>query len=106
MLSSALRWSALSLIWTSTSSGRKLGRTNNAVSNGTDCVGISAISPKCSSNETPYHRDFFYVGGHYENSVLGNLTYDQIYVEKLTPVGGATQPKPIIFFHGGGNVGH
>lgn len=70
--------------------------------NGTDCVGVNAISPSCSSNETPYYRDFFYVGGHYEDSVLGNLTYDQIYVEKLTPVGGITQQKPIIFFHGGG----
>lgn len=70
--------------------------------NGTDCVGIHAISPKCSSNEAPYYRDFFYIGGHYENSDLGNLTYDQIYVEKLTPVGGMSQTKPIIFFHGGG----
>lgn len=95
-----LCWSALGLLLGSR--GLTLRQTNNSSTNGTDCVGINAISPKCSSNETPYYRDIFYVGGHYENSDLGNLTYDQIYVEKLTPVGGTSQPRPMIFFHGGG----
>lgn len=76
----------------------------NATSNST-CTGINAISPSCKSNESLYYRDFFYVGGRYVDSVLGNLTYDQIYVEKLSPAGGVTQPKPIIFFHGGGTSG-
>lgn len=93
-------WSVLGLVWES--NGLISRQTNTSSVNATDCVGISAISPKCSSRETPYYRDFFYVGGHYEDSALGNLTYDQIYVEKLTPVGGITQQKPIIFFHGGG----
>lgn len=93
-----LCWSALGLLWESNA----LGSSSLSPVNATDCVGINAISPKCSSKETPYYRDFFYVGGHYEDSELGNLTYDQIYVEKLTPVGGITQQKPIIFFHGGG----
>lgn len=77
-------------------------QATNVTGTNSTCIGINAISPDCKSNETPYYRDFFYVGGHYVNSVLGNLTYDQIYVEKLSPVGGITQPKPIIFFHGGG----
>lgn len=98
--SAGLCWSALGLFLGSR--GLTLRETNISSKNGTDCEGINAISPKCSSNETPYYRDFFYVGGHYEDSNLGNLTYDQIYVEKLTPVGGTSQPKPIIFFHGGG----
>lgn len=68
----------------------------------TTCVGVNAIAPGCKSNESLYYRDFFYIGGRYVEGVLGNLTYDQIYVEKLSPVTGITQPKPIIFFHGGG----
>lgn len=98
--SAGLCWSALGLLLGSR--GLTLRQTNNSSTNGTDCVGINSISPRCPSNETPYYRDFFYVGGHYENSDLGNLTYDQIYVEKLTPVGGTSQSRPIIFFHGGG----
>lgn len=70
--------------------------------NSSDCVGVNAIAPSCKSNETPARRDFYYVGGHYVNNSVGNLTYDQIYVEKLTPVTGVNQSKPIVFFHGGG----
>lgn len=97
--STSLFWAALGVV--SGSSGLIPRLANNSTTYETGCVGINAISPRCSSNETPYHRDFFYVDGHYENSELGNLTYDQIYAEKLTPVGGAIQAKPIIFFHGG-----
>lgn len=70
----------------------------------TSCVGVNAIAPSCKSNETLHYRDFFYVGGRYVDSAAGNLTYDQIYVEKLTPAAGVTQPKPIVFFHGGGTI--
>lgn len=78
------------------------GQATNVTGTNSTCVGINAISPSCKSNESPHYRDFFYVGGHYVDSALGNLTYDQIYVEKLTPLGGASQPKPMVFFHGGG----
>lgn len=98
--STGLYWSTLGLLLGS--NGLISRQSTVAFTNSTDCVGINAISPNCSSNETPYYRDFFYIGGHYEDSALGNLTCDQIYVEKLTPTGGIVQPKPIIFFHGGG----
>ncbi|GME65273.1 hypothetical protein GTA08_BOTSDO11924 [Neofusicoccum parvum] len=65
----------------------------------TDCVGINAISPNCPSNESLHYRDFFYVGGRYVNTSVGTLTYDQVYVEKLTPAAGVTKQNPIVFFH-------
>lgn len=71
-------------------------------SNLPDCAGAKALSPRCPSNETPYLRDFFYVGGRYIESAIGHLTVDQIYVEKLSPVGGSRHPRPLVFFHGGG----
>ncbi|KAF2145320.1 uncharacterized protein K452DRAFT_264232 [Aplosporella prunicola CBS 121167] len=81
----------------------------NALANGnkttTSCEGINAIAPGCKSNESLHYRDFFYIGGRYVDSAAGNLTYDQIYVEKLTPAAGVTQPKPMVFFHGGGTSG-
>jgi hypothetical protein len=70
--------------------------------NGDDCAGVKAVSPRCHSKETPYLRDFFYVGGEYMNTTLGNVTINQIYVEKLSPLGGKVQDNPIVFFHGGG----
>ncbi|KAL1617404.1 hypothetical protein SLS56_011020 [Neofusicoccum ribis] len=77
----------------------------SASSANSTCVGVNAIAPGCSSNESLHYRDFFYVGGRYVNSAAGNLTYDQLYVEKLTPASGVTQPKPVVFFHGGGTSG-
>jgi hypothetical protein len=71
-------------------------------SNPLDCAGAKALSPRCASNETPYLRDFFYVGGRYIESPIGHLTVDQIYVEKLSPISGPRQPHPLVFFHGGG----
>jgi hypothetical protein len=70
-----------------------------------DCSGIKAINPRCTSSETPYRRDFFYVGGRYIQTPLGNVSVDQIYVEKLSPVAGGLQPHPLVFFHGGGTSG-
>lgn len=79
------------------SEARQARRSTNA----SDCVGVKAIAPGCESKETLAQRDYFYIGGHYVNSVIGNLTYDQVYVEKITPVL-VYQPKPVVFFHGGG----
>ena len=72
---------------------------------GADCTGINAISPRCPSHESLHRRDFFYVGGHYVAGAAGNLTYDQLYVEKLTPVTGVRRSKPVVLFHGGGTSG-
>ncbi|KAH7310845.1 Alpha/Beta hydrolase protein [Stachybotrys elegans] len=66
------------------------------------CTGDNAINPLCQTNETPYIRSFFYVGGRYVETATGNVTVDQIYVEKLLPVHGVSQPNPLVFFHGGG----
>ncbi|OJD32231.1 alpha beta-hydrolase [Diplodia corticola] len=70
-----------------------------------ECSGVNAISPACSTGESLHHRDIFYVGGRYVETTAGNLTYDQLYVEKLTPANGVFQPNPVIFFHGGGTSG-
>ena len=69
-----------------------------------DCTGVLALSPGCSSNQPACARDFFYVGGRYYEDASGNRTTDQLYVEKLTPAA-VTQPKPVVFFHGGGTSG-
>ncbi|KAK1976339.1 Alpha/Beta hydrolase protein [Colletotrichum cereale] len=77
------------------------------------CTGVNAISTKCVSKEAAHTRDFFYVGGRYMESASGNITVDQLYVEKLVPVDagrsrrsrGAAAAKPMVFFHGGGTTG-
>lgn len=70
-----------------------------------DCTGVKAVAPGCASQESLYQRDFFYIGGRYVPTTLGNLTYDQIYVEKLTPARGVHQKHPVVLFHGGGVSG-
>ncbi|GKT49590.1 putative secreted lipase [Colletotrichum spaethianum] len=77
-----------------------------------NCTGVQAISTKCASKEAAHTRDFFYVGGRYIEGASGNVTVDQLYVEKLVPVDagrsrrrGVPATKPIIFFHGGGTTG-
>lgn len=70
-----------------------------------DCIGINAIAPGCASQEALHSRDFFYIGGRYVSGAAGNLTYDQLYVEKLTPASGVKQNKPVVLFHGGGTSG-
>ncbi|TGO22275.1 hypothetical protein BPAE_0175g00190 [Botrytis paeoniae] len=70
-----------------------------------DCTGINGIRPQCESQETSYKRDVFWVGGHYVNAAIGLLTYDQAYVEKLTPHKGIKKPYPVVLFHGGGVSG-
>jgi hypothetical protein len=70
-----------------------------------DCSGLNGIKPACVSPESYYRRDVFWVGGHYVAEALGLMTYDQMYVEKLTGLGGAWQKFPIVLFHGGGVSG-
>ncbi|KAK2048022.1 alpha/beta-hydrolase [Colletotrichum somersetense] len=78
-----------------------------------DCAGVDAISTKYASKEAAHTRDFFYVGGRYVEGASGNVTVDQLYVEKLAPIDigrsrrrrGVAATKPIVFFHGGGTTG-
>ncbi|CZR46712.1 uncharacterized protein FPRO_12162 [Fusarium proliferatum ET1] len=70
-----------------------------------DCTGTNAISIHCRSNEVPYTRDFFYIGGRSAKGTSGTINVDQIYVEKLTPSKQWTQKHPLVFFHGGGLSG-
>lgn len=70
-----------------------------------DCSGINGIKKECRSPESFYKRDVFWVGGQYVSAALGLMTYDQMYVEKLTGLGGVWQQYPIVLFHGGGVSG-
>ncbi|CAD6445112.1 95f3bf77-9847-4956-b62c-04ac4d009df1 [Sclerotinia trifoliorum] len=74
-------------------------------SNDLDCTGINGIKPQCKSKESSYQRDVFWVGGRYVNAAIGLLTYDQMYVEKLTPQKGIEKLHPVVLFHGGGVSG-
>lgn len=93
--------SALTLLVGGSLAARLPGRSDNSTA---DCTGVLALSPRCSSNQAAYARDIFYVGGRYYEDSSGNRTTDQLYVEKLTPTA-VTQPKPVVFFHGGGTSG-
>lgn len=54
-----------------------------------------------SSQQVPYFRDYFYVGGGYvDDGSGGHIFRDQMYVERLEPVGGATQCNPLVMIHG------
>lgn len=56
--------------------------------------------------EVPYVRSFFYAGGGYVDDGSGGHIYrDQMYVEKLVPVDGATQSVPIVLIHGQAQTG-
>ncbi|KAJ5280481.1 hypothetical protein N7478_005853 [Penicillium angulare] len=68
----------------------------------------SAVAAVASSarSEVPTERSYLYVGGGYiENSDGEHLFAEQMYVEKLTPSGGATKPYPIVFIHGQAQTG-
>ncbi|KAI9840571.1 MAG: hypothetical protein M1838_004001 [Thelocarpon superellum] len=64
--------------------------------------GVGSIPPSVRSNEVPYCRDIFSVGGQYQfdATLNGSLLVNQIYVEKLVPVNGSREPYPLVFFHG------
>jgi hypothetical protein len=68
------------------------------------CISSNAVNPSCKSPELAYHRDVFFIGGRDIVCDLGNVTADQLYVEKLTPTT-AVSKQPIVFFHGGGTSG-
>jgi pimeloyl-ACP methyl ester carboxylesterase len=70
-----------------------------------NCAGVGSVNPRCASNETTHRRDFFYVGGRSLETTTGNVTVDQIYVEKLSPLGGSKKKAPLVFFHGGSTSG-
>ncbi|KAI8656391.1 AB hydrolase-1 domain-containing protein [Fusarium sp. Ph1] len=59
-----------------------------------------------SDAEVPSIRSYFYVGGEYvEDGNGGHIFRDQMYVEKLLPVSGATQDTPIVLIHGQAQTG-
>jgi hypothetical protein len=72
-----------------------------------DCTGVKGISPKCSSQESAYQRDFFYIGGGYVDSGIPGqqMWSDQLYVEKLTPAKKVNKPYPMVFVSAGVNTG-
>ncbi|KAL5115537.1 hypothetical protein ACEQ8H_006600 [Pleosporales sp. CAS-2024a] len=72
-----------------------------------DCTGIKAISPNCSSQESAYQRDFFYIGGGYiDSGIPGQQMWSgQLYVEKLTPTPKANKTYPMVFVSAGVNTG-
>ncbi|KAI0740947.1 Alpha/beta hydrolase family-domain-containing protein [Earliella scabrosa] len=56
--------------------------------------------------ETPYTRSYFYVGGEYvDDGSGGHVFRDQMYVEQLAPISGATQKFPLVIIHGQGQTG-
>jgi hypothetical protein len=68
----------------------------NVVATTVDCTGINGIKPQCSSPESFYKRDQFFIGGQYVNAAIGLLTYDQMYAENLTPLSGVFKPYPVV----------
>lgn len=72
-----------------------------------DCSGVKAISPKCSSKESAHHRDTFYVGGGYVDSGIPGqqMWSDSLYVEKLTPANKVNKPYPMVLISAGVNTG-
>lgn len=65
-----------------------------------------AIANPTNATETPHTRQYFYTGGQYVTNSDGEHTWtDQLYVEQLTPVGGATKESPIILIHGQAQTG-
>jgi hypothetical protein len=62
-------------------------------------------SPKLNE-EAPYVRNYFYVGGNYVPDGSGGHAFqDQMYVEKLTPLGGARKQTPLVLIPGAGQTG-
>ncbi|KAL6858011.1 hypothetical protein ACO1O0_005458 [Amphichorda felina] len=56
--------------------------------------------------EEPCTRSFFYAGGRYVDGGDGRHMFcDQMYVERLRPVGGATQDAPVVMIHGQAQTG-
>lgn len=59
-----------------------------------------------ATTEVPYIRDYFYAGGQYvSDGANGTIFANQMYVEQLSPVGGATKPYPLVIIHGQAQTG-
>lgn len=61
-----------------------------------------------TEQEVPYIRDYFYTGGHYVDDGTGkgqHIFVDQMYVERLLPVKGASKQYPLVFIHGQAQTG-
>ncbi|EEY16014.1 conserved hypothetical protein [Verticillium alfalfae VaMs.102] len=70
-----------------------------------NCEATNGVAFGCPTVDKAYVRDAFFLGGRTVALSDGNYTVDQLFVEKLTPVRGVTQPKPLVFLHGGGISG-
>lgn len=58
------------------------------------------------NGEAPYIRNYFYVGGKYvPDGSGGHVFQDQMYVERLTPLGGPRYQTPLVFIPGAGQTG-
>jgi len=82
--------------------------TDAAPPTATDCIYLNAVNPSCRPSETAYHREYFYIGGHYipYPPLAGQLVSDQLYVENSIPTSGIKQLYPLVLFHGGGSAGN
>lgn len=67
----------------------------------TPSLDSAAVAVPDSGGEAPCIRTYFYIGGSYVKDSKGEHIFgEQMYVEKLIPISGATQDTPIIFIHG------
>lgn len=56
--------------------------------------------------EAPHIRNYFYVGGEYvADGSGGHVFQNQMYVERLTPLGGPQYQTPLVFIPGAGQTG-
>lgn len=75
-----------------------------AVSGSAYADGSSSVS--AAPSEVAAIRSFFYAGGGYAaDGNGGHIFREQMYVERLQPAKGATQPNPIVFIHGQAQTG-
>lgn len=59
-----------------------------------------------SDGEALYIRNYFYVGGEYVlDESGGHVFQDQMYVERLTPLGGPRYQTPLVLIPGAGQTG-
>ena len=71
------------------------------------CRQTVSIESKCNTENRPFHRRYFYVGGEYQFDTISNesIMVGQMYVEHLTSPYGTQQPFPLVFIHGNGMTG-
>ncbi|KAL8788892.1 MAG: hypothetical protein Q9213_001415 [Squamulea squamosa] len=69
---------------------------------------MSSTNVQFAATESPAHRSFFHVGGHYRQigqDESQHVMTGQMYVEQLLPINGVKHPWPIVFIHGAGQTG-